>query len=178
MKHFNEPDFSDEEFPKISDKVHRLKHDKKEMFGMCKAVEDYAKEYILENLRQTVNTKNVLIENVRTFEEDTGLELDLDNYLTAYNLSLYEFYHNIGSRSMFRLKKWAGLISDKRDADDQIYRVITGLFHINSARLLDYWIRYIQGDHQPVNRMEILMRNMLYYSFFRKHPQKRKIKKI
>lgn len=42
MKHFNEPDFSDEEFPKISDKVHRLKHDKKEMFGMCKAVEDYA----------------------------------------------------------------------------------------------------------------------------------------
>ena len=48
MKHFNEPDFSDEEFPKISDKVHRLKHDKKEMFGMCKAVEDYAKEYAEE----------------------------------------------------------------------------------------------------------------------------------
>lgn len=48
MKHFNEPDFSDEEFPKISDKIHRLKHDKKEMFGMCKAVEDYAKEYAEE----------------------------------------------------------------------------------------------------------------------------------
>ena len=135
-------------------------------------LEDYAKEYILENLRQTVNTKNVLIENVRTFEEDTGLDLNLDNYLTAYKLSLYEFYHNSGSRSMFRLKKWAGLISDKRDVDDQIYKVITGLFHINSPRLLDYWIRYIQGDHQPVDRLETLMRNMLYYSFFRKHPGK------
>ena len=46
MKHFNEPDFSDEEFPKISDKVHRL--DKKEMFGMCKAVEDYANKRVKE----------------------------------------------------------------------------------------------------------------------------------
>ena len=49
MKHFNEPDFSDEEFPKISDKVHRLKHDKKEMFGMCKAVEDYANKRGIQN---------------------------------------------------------------------------------------------------------------------------------
>ena len=49
MKHFNEPDFSDEEFPKISDKIHRLKHDKKEMFGMCKAVEDYAKKRGIQN---------------------------------------------------------------------------------------------------------------------------------
>ena len=65
MKHFNEPDFSDEEFPKISDKVHRLKHDKKEMFGMCKAVEDYAnkraKEYAEEYAKEYAEKQSIRI---------------------------------------------------------------------------------------------------------------------
>ena len=73
-------------------------------------LEKYAKEYILENLKQTDNTKNVLIDHVRTFEEDTGLPLTLENFLTEYNLSLYDFYQNSGGRSLYRLKKWAGLI--------------------------------------------------------------------
>ena len=69
MKHFNEPDFSDEEFPKISDKVHRLKHDKKEMFGMCKAVEDYAKKqgiriYIEATLEYSGLPEDKVIEKV------------------------------------------------------------------------------------------------------------------
>ena len=42
-------------------------------------LEKYAKEYILENLKQTDNNKRALIEMVRTFEEDTGLPLNLEN---------------------------------------------------------------------------------------------------
>ena len=61
-------------------------------------LEKYAKEYVLENLRQTDNSKNVLIERVRTFEADTGLPLTLQNFLSEYNLSLYEFYQNSGAR--------------------------------------------------------------------------------
>ncbi len=69
MKHFNEPDFSDEEFPKISDKVHRLKHDKKEMFGMCKAVEDYANKqgiriYIEATMKYSDLSEDKIIEEV------------------------------------------------------------------------------------------------------------------
>ena len=135
-------------------------------------LERYAKEYILENLKQTASTKNILTENVRTFEADTGLPLTLENFLTVYDLSLYNFYQNSGTRSLFRLKQWAGLIQDTRDVDDHVYSVITGLFHVNSANLLDYWIRYIQSDHTPYNRREALMRNMLYYTFFKKCPSK------
>ena len=135
-------------------------------------LEPYAKDYILENLKQTANTKNALIENVRTFEGDTGLPLTLENYLNEYDLTLYDFYQNTGSRSLFRLKKWAGLIQDSRDVDDHVYNVITGLFHINSAKLLDYWIRYIQSDQIPRSRNEVLMRNMLYYTFYKKCPAK------
>ena len=133
-------------------------------------LEKYAKEYILENLKQAANTKNVLVEKVRTFEEDTGLQLNLETFLETYDLDLYRFYQNNGSRSLFRLKKWADLIHDDRDVEDRVYSVLTGLFHINSARLLDYWIRYIQGDHYPKNETEQLMRNMLYYTFYKKHP--------
>ena len=135
-------------------------------------LEKYAKEYVLENLRQTDNSKNVLIERVRTFEADTGLPLTLENFLSEYNLSLYEFYQNSGGRSLYRLKKWAGIITDTRDVDDKVYSKLTGLFHINSIRLLDYWIRYINGDHSPRTESEKLMRNMLYYTFYDKHPKK------
>ena len=135
-------------------------------------LEKYAKNYILENLKQTDNNKNVLIDHVRTFEDDTGLPLTLENFLTEYNLTLYDFYQNNGARSLYRLKKWAGLIDSDRDVDDKTYSMLTGLFHVDSVKLLDYWIRYVKGDHVPRNESEVLMRNMLYYTFYKKHPAK------
>lgn len=141
-------------------------------------LERYAKEYILENLKQTDNNKKALIELACTFEEDTGLPLNLENFLTEYNMSLYEFYQNTGARSLFRLKKWAGLIEDERDVDDKIYSMLTGLFHINSKRLLDYWIRYVNGDASAYSDEEKIMRNMLYYTFYKKYPGKYGFKDI
>lgn len=134
-------------------------------------LEKYAKEYIIENLGQTENNKNVLIDRVRTFEADTGLPLTLTGFLDEYNLSLYDFYQSTGARSMHRLKRWAGLSNDKRDVDDKIYSKLTGLFHVDDVNLLDYWIRYVKGDTKVRSSNEELMRNMLYYTFFKKHPK-------
>lgn len=133
-------------------------------------LEKYAKEYILENLSQTVNSKAVLTERVRTFTEDTGLELNLENYLNEYNLSLYEFYRSNGSRTLHRLKIWAGLTEDDRDVDDKHNRLLNGLFHVDSLKLLSYWIKYVEGDTSVNSEEERLMRNMLYYTFFKKKP--------
>lgn len=52
------------------------------------------------------------------------------------------------------------------------------LFHINSRRLLDYWIRYINGDTLAYSDEEKIMRNMLYYTFYKKHPGKYGFKDI
>ena len=68
-------------------------------------LEKYAKDYVLENLKQTDNNKRALIEMVRTFEEDTGLPLNLENFLTEYNMSLYDFYQNTGARSLYPSKE-------------------------------------------------------------------------
>lgn len=50
--------------------------------------------------------------------------------------------------------------------------MMTGFFHVNSARLLDYWIRYIDGNKVANSEEERIMRNMLYYTFYKKHPAK------
>lgn len=135
-------------------------------------LEKKAKEFILENLKQTNNDTKALRENIRTFEGDTGKELNLSNFLDEYNLSLYEFYRYDGSRSLYRLMKWEEMIEDLGDVDNQIYKRFIGLFHVNSVHLLDYWIRYIQGDKSIHSESERTMRNMLYYTFFRKNPEK------
>lgn len=135
-------------------------------------LEKQAREYILENLKQLGNQKSRLIEQVRSFEEDTGKKLTLENFLSEYDLSLYDFYTKRGDRSLYRLKQWADGQTDFEDVDDSVYSMLTGLFHINSVTLLDYWIRYIEGDRTPADTMEKLMRNMLYYTFYKKHPQK------
>lgn len=169
-------------------------------------LETQAKEYILETLRQSDNRLKEMIEHVRTFEEDTGRKLTLADFLDEYDLSLYEFYHNDGSRSMHFLKQEARLLpsddisgasnecnasltSDAiksaspsgqsiRDAEKKSFSAMTGLFHIDSVPLLDYWIRYLEGDTVPRSESERLMRNMLYYTFYRKCPSKMNFRSI
>lgn len=135
-------------------------------------LEKQAQDYILQNLKQSIINKNTLIEKVKYFEADTGLPLNLDCFLNYYGMTLYEFYHNSGSRSLFRLKKWAGLIQSTDDADDSVYKGFIGLFHINSKKLLDYWTSYITLKELPKNEEQRLMRNMLYYTFYQSEPAK------
>lgn len=140
--------------------------------------EKKAKEFILENLKQTYNDKRTLTANIRTFEGDTGRELTLSNFLEEYNLTLYEFYQYNGSRSLYRLKKWASLIEGNQDVSDDVYKKFNGLFHINSVKLLDFWIKYLEGGRAVNTEIERIMRNMLYYTFFKKHPKQMGFKSI
>lgn len=144
--------------------------------GCYVELQKVARDYILENLRQTDNRLKALIEQVRTFEADTGRELTLANFLDEYGLSLYEFYSNNGARSLNMLKRKAGLVEstnpEMTESEKRSFSAMTGLFHINSPKLLDYWIRYIEDGLEPRTEEERLMRNMLYYTFFNKHPAK------
>lgn len=135
-------------------------------------LEKMAQEYVLRNLKQTAINKNSLTEKVKYFEADTGLPLRLDYFLNYNGLTLFEFYQSNGSRSLYRLKKWAELIQGTADVDDSIYRGMTGLFHINSKRLLDYWLFYIRTETVPDTEEQRIMLNMLYYTFYQTEPAK------
>lgn len=135
-------------------------------------LEKLAKEYVLSNLKQTTVDKRTLIEQVKYFEADTSLPLQLDYFLDYHGISLMEFYRPDGSRSLYRLKKWADLLKDERDVDNDVYKKFAGLLHVNSKKLRDYWINYLELNQMPTTESERLMRNMLYYTFFKKAPKK------
>lgn len=109
---------------------------------------------------------------VRTFEEDTGLPLNLENFLLEYNILYQQFtYPEYGAGSLFRLKKWANIIEeDDRDVDDKL-QYDDRIFR---TEYWSFWIigsRYIDGN-KVANEEERIMRNMLYYTFYKKHPAK------
>ena len=49
-------------------------------------LEKVAKEYILKNIRNSYNNTNVLVNRVATFEEDSGKQLTMKNFLDHYHL--------------------------------------------------------------------------------------------
>ncbi len=85
---------------------------------------------------------------------------------------MVEMYRSDGSRSFRRLCKWAGLLESDDDVEDEIYKKFSGVLQVNSSRLLRYWIKYIEKNQKPTSNIERLMRNMLYYSFYGKTPEK------
>jgi superfamily II DNA or RNA helicase len=60
--------------------------------GCYVELEKKAAEYVLENIKQSVSTKNGIIERMKTFTEDTGKELNLTNFLDYYQINPRLFY--------------------------------------------------------------------------------------
>lgn len=73
---------------------------------------------------------------------------------------------------MYRLMMKASEQQNFQDVNDKVYQRLTGLFHVNDKKLLDFWIHYIEEDASPSDEEERLMRNMLYYTFYQKCPEK------
>lgn len=138
--------------------------------------EEEAREHILENLQQDTISIGDLTNKLRYFEEDSGLAPTLGNFLDYYRIPITKFYRNTGDRSFFGLKRRAGLNNDSRDIAD--WKCLNGLLHINSPKLIDFWLVYINRPFDPSLKVEKLMLNMLYYSFYRESPDKKGFKSI
>jgi superfamily II DNA or RNA helicase/HKD family nuclease len=135
-------------------------------------LEKQAKEYILRNIKASVNTRQNIIGKLKYFTEDTGLELTLSAFLDHHHLSLYDFYGKSGDRTFARLLVEAGVYEDFYCSDEKnITKRLPNLFHLNSRMLLEYLIRYIQ-EGTSENDEEKLMVSMFYYSFFNEAPFK------
>ncbi|MGP4080000.1 DUF3427 domain-containing protein [Pseudalkalibacillus sp. R45] len=141
-------------------------------------LEKQAKEYILRNIKSTANTRANLVQKMKYFKEDTGLDLTLENFLTHHNLSLYDFYGKTGDRSFFRMKIEAGLLEDRVVEDEvKITKRLPSLFHLNSKRLLTFYLKYLDGS-KAEDKEEKLMVSMLYYSFYKVYPEKERFGSI
>jgi superfamily II DNA or RNA helicase len=86
--------------------------------GCSIELERKSQEYILNNIRQTLNIrKNTIITQIENFNADTGKELSFENYLDYYKLSTYDVYKKLSwSRAMAE----ASIIKDFSDPDEDI----------------------------------------------------------
>ncbi len=135
-------------------------------------LEKQAKEYILRNIKEGANTKRNLVSKIKYFQQDTGMELTLQNFLYHYNLSLYDFYGKSGDRTFARMLVEAEINQDFSCNNEKlIAKRLPNLIHLNSRRLLKFLIDYCQGERVKTKEEKIMLA-MFYYSFYTTNPQK------
>lgn len=137
-------------------------------------LEKQAKEYVLRNLKSAKLNKNNLKNMLKNFESITERQLTLQNFLEYHNLSLYDFYGRSANRTFHRLCVEANVAEDFVSRSEEVVtKRINKLFHLNSRKLLKFYLNFIKGTDQLENLEESrLMLNMLYYTFYLKTPEK------
>lgn len=140
-------------------------------------LEREAKEYILRNIKSATNSKANLINKLKTFNDDTNLDLSLENFLEYHNLSLVDFYGKNKDRSFYRMCVSADVRADFNDNnEEEITKKLYNLLFINSRRFIEFMVNLINNniniDDVEFNKEETLMLNMMYYIFYNDAPQK------
>ena len=134
--------------------------------GCYISLEKQAKEYILRNVKDASNTKKNLVNKLKYFSEDTGLEPSLLNFTRYHNLSIYEVYGSAGNRSFYSMLREAEIVKGEEIKEDFVKK-LKNLFHLDSIRFINFIDDYLNGKYERTDE-NILLRNMLYYSFYAK----------
>lgn len=133
-------------------------------------LEKKATKYILDNIRASYGNSAGLISRIATFEEDTGLTLNLENFLDYYHLdvrSIYKF------DSFSRLCARADVIDDFNELiEETMKKAFTRLATVDSRRLISFLLdilpRLDDVDFDRLSDTEKRMMQMLYVSIWLK----------
>lgn len=140
-------------------------------------LEKQAKEYVLRNIKGLKNNKDVLIGKIKYFENDTGEKLNLKNFLRYNNISLDEFYN--GKRTFTRLCAEAEIIQDFQYENEEVLnKRILNLLSMDSPKLIEFSRKYIKNTDMNLNKEDLILKNMLYYTFYVKNPDREGISSI
>ncbi len=140
-------------------------------------LEKQAKEYVLRNISGLKNNRDALISKIEYFENDTGKQLTLRNFLEYNNISINEFYN--GKRTFSGLCAEAEVIQDyDNDKDEILCKRIVNLICVDSPKLLSFSKRYIENPNMELTKEDEVLKNMLYYTFFVKNPTREGINSV
>ncbi len=140
-------------------------------------LEKQAKEYVLRNIKGLKNNKDVLIGKIKYFENDTGEKLNLKNFLRYNNISLDEFYN--GKRTFTRLCAEAEIIQDFQYENEEVLnKRIVNLLSMDSPKLIEFSRKYIKNTDMNLNKEDLILKNMIYYTFYVKNPDREGISSI
>ena len=118
--------------------------------GCSIVLERYATKYILDNIRQaTTHNRRRLVQRIRSFTAETGLELSLPNFIDYLRLDLHDIYRR---DSWSRLLVDANLRPDFSEPDEARFaKGLSRVAHLNAARQLRVLIDSLSGDEDSVH---------------------------
>ena len=143
--------------------------------GCCIQLEKKAAQYVLDNIKSSIERKSGLLDRISTFEEDTGKPLTLVSFLDHYHLDTRAIY---GKKTTFYdLCAKVGL---KEFSDyplhDAAFKILLRLSTLDSQRLIRYLLKQLpqaeklQWEELP--ELEQLMLKMFYSTVWGRPPEK------
>ncbi len=139
--------------------------------GCYLKMEQRAKEVILNNLKSSFTTSKGMISLIGTFENDSGLTLNLSNFLDYHHLKPNDLYH---FKSLSRLCALAKVKEDFWDEDEVL---LTKAFRKISVIDSQRWLKFILNlftnldriDYSTLSLKEKRYITMLQYTIWNKN---------
>ncbi len=117
--------------------------------GCYVQLEKKASQVILNNIKQSFDSRAGLISRIETFAEDSGLELSLKNFLKFYHLNACSIYSKY---SFARLCADAGVINDFNEPiEEKMTKAFAKFVAVDSAK----WIKFLIEVLPRVNDLDI-----------------------
>ncbi len=129
-------------------------------------LERIAAQHVLDNIRSSYGHVAGLIARIATFQEDTGLQLTLANFLDYYHIdprSLYRY----GTFS--RLCVRADIIEDfSEPMEETLTKAFPRFAAVDSRRWIQFLLKVLKEDVQHVSPLETRMLQMLQFTIWQK----------
>lgn len=123
-------------------------------------LEKKASEYVLQNIRSSIETKSGIVSKICSFTEDTGKQLTLANFLDRFRLDPRAIYKK---DNFSRLCVNARVLENFNESNErEMTKAFARLASIDSRRLLQFMIDVLQNiEHINLNSFDQVQKRML-----------------
>lgn len=145
----------------LSNTNHSVQYELKHGFtalpkGCYVQLEKKAAQVILGNIRQSFDSRAGLVSRIKTFKEDSGLELTLKNFLRYYHLNVYSIYSKY---SFARLCADAGVVPNfNEEIEEKLTKAFSKFIAVDSYR----WIKFLLDILPRLKDIDISTLSMAY----------------
>lgn len=134
-------------------------------------LEKKASRYILDNIKKSINSKSGLLSRITTFTDESGLELNLVNFLNYYNIKPRQIYNK-----KVTFNELVRIALDKPESQDSLkdsaFKILYRLCTIDSPKWIEFLRRELPNvgktNWNSLSKSEQLMWKMLYVSIWEK----------